>query len=128
MIVSNNLNNEHSQVVEAVYCTTREKTPLPTHVKINSTTQESTVLCEQIFSIDKSRLRGCAGHCNEKEMKEIDEALVVSLGLKTSETVVVTDQKNIALETERNIYKTLYEQLLERVLDGKVKIKKGKVK
>ena len=36
VIVSNDVCNEHSRVVEVVFLTTKEKPPLPTHVKINS--------------------------------------------------------------------------------------------
>ena len=37
VVVSNNKNNENSNVVEVVYMTTQPKTDLPTHVTIRST-------------------------------------------------------------------------------------------
>ena len=37
VVVSNNKNNENSNVVEVVYMTTQPKTDLPTHVTVRST-------------------------------------------------------------------------------------------
>ena len=79
VIVSNNMGNEHSPVVEVVYLTTQEKNPLPTHVRIHSTPRVSTALCEQIDSVDKSRLGELLGRVTEDELQKIDKALAVSL-------------------------------------------------
>lgn len=46
VVVSNNKNNENSNVVEIVYMTTQPKTDLPTHVTVRSTGRPSTVLCD----------------------------------------------------------------------------------
>lgn len=40
VVVSNNKNNENSNVVEVVYMTTQPKTDLPTHVTIRSSRQK----------------------------------------------------------------------------------------
>lgn len=37
VVVSNNKNNENSNVIEIVYMTTQPKTDLPTHVTVRST-------------------------------------------------------------------------------------------
>lgn len=84
IIVSNDVGNEHSPVVEVVYLTTQEKKPLPTHVQIYSSPRPSTALCEQIDSVDKIRLGGLIGRITEEEMHEIDKALAVSLEIGTS--------------------------------------------
>lgn len=80
IIVSNNLCNKHSDFVEIVYLTSKEKKPLPTHVTIICKTP-STALCEQIFTVSKKRIGDFVRSCNEKEMKAIDTALKMSLGL-----------------------------------------------
>ena len=80
IIVSNNLCNKHSDFVEIVYLTSKEKKPLPTHVTIICKTP-STALCEQIFTVSKKRIGEYIRSCNEKEMKAIDTALKISLGL-----------------------------------------------
>ena len=58
VVVSNNKNNENSNVVEIVYMTTQPKTDLPTHVTVRSTGRISTVLCEQVYSVSTERVTG----------------------------------------------------------------------
>lgn len=84
VIVSNDLNNKYSSTVEVVYLTTKSKKDLPTHVSIVGRTM-SKALCEQITTVDKRRLGDFVRTCTEKEMKEIDKAIAISLGLKKKE-------------------------------------------
>lgn len=138
VIVSNEKNNENSEVVEVAYLTTRPKTDLPTHAVIRSTGRVSTVLCEQIVSVSVDRIAGYIGQVSEQEQKNIDTALMISLaldgGTKTSKQYGETiKQKNgeieclkaeiadlqqsmIRLETERDTFKQLYESLLAKVM------------
>lgn len=155
VVVSNNKNNENSNVVEIVYMTTQPKTDLPTHVTVRSTGRISTVLCEQVYSVSTERVGTYIGECTDKEMENIDIALMISLQLdgnmKTSKkynetikeqqehedtiaeieqdaAVYVEENKKIAntektedtirLQTERDTYKTMYEQLLNRLVNG----------
>lgn len=82
VIVSNNLNNKYSPVVEVVYLTGRTKQRLPTHVRINSAEIPSVALCEQVNSVSVDRLGNPMGVCTEGEMLDINCALAVSLGLE----------------------------------------------
>lgn len=88
VVVSNNKNNENSNVVEVVYMTTQPKTDLPTHVTVRSTGRISTVLCEQVYSVSTERVGTYIGECTDKEMENIDIALMISLqldgGIKTT--------------------------------------------
>ena len=175
VVVSNDKNNENSNVVEVVYMTTQPKTDLPTHVTVRSTGRPSTVLCEQVYSVSTERIGTYIGECSDKEMENIDIALMISLQLdgnmKTSKkynetikeqqeeidlyrkkiqamqealkekenedtiaeieqdaAVYVEENKKIAnmtqtedtirLQTERDTYKTMYEQLLNRLVNG----------
>lgn len=77
VVVSNNKNNENSNVVEIVYMTTQPKTDLPTHVTIRSTGKVSTVLCEQVYSVSTERVGTYIGECTDKEMENIDIALMM---------------------------------------------------
>ena len=81
IIVSNNACNTHSSVVEIVYLTTRPKKRLPTHVIIDSARKRSTALCEQIDSVTVDKLLNYYGQCTAHEMRRIDAALAISLGL-----------------------------------------------
>ena len=129
IIVSNDIGNEHSEFAEVVYLTTKTKKPLPTHVTIK-TSASSIALCEQVHSVSKTRIGGVIRDCTEEEMKKIDKALMISLGLD-SETKATADTAYtkpftipipaedavnlLRLETERNIYKNMYESLLDKV-------------
>ena len=81
VIVSNDNNNNNSEVVEVVYLTTQPKTDLPTHVLTRSASLPSTILCEQIYSVSTQRLGDYVGRLTEQEVKELDIALAISLGL-----------------------------------------------
>ena len=56
IIVSNDANNRASGVVEIVYLTTSQKhRPLPTHIRVRGYVP-SIALCEQVVTVDVSRL------------------------------------------------------------------------
>lgn len=81
IIVSNDKNNTYSETVEIVYLTTAEKKPMPTHVAIETMGKQSTALCEAIYTIDKGRLENYYCTLTVEEMKLVDQAILVSLGL-----------------------------------------------
>ena len=137
VIVSNDKNNKNSQTLEVVYLTTQPKNELPTHCTIRSTGRVSTVLCEQIHTVAVERIGKYIGVCTAQEMQNIDIGLMISIGLgdggATKDKTVVTDQKEekktetkvqmetneelIKARTERDIFKKLYEQMTERLLE-----------
>lgn len=82
IIVSNDVGNEFSRVVEVVYLTTREKKPLPTHVQISSTNRPSTALCEQIETVDKERIGNYINEVSQAELKNLEKAMLISLGIQ----------------------------------------------
>lgn len=92
VIISNNQANEYSSVVEAVYLTTKPKTQLPTHVRITSCEKPSIAICEQVNSVSKMRLGDLMSKCSKEEMRLIDQALCVSLGIETPKTEVLNTQ------------------------------------
>jgi len=84
VILQNNIGNRHSPTVIAAAITAKPKKPLPTHAAIGHACghlKESFVLLEQIRTIDRSRLREYVGRLDTQEMKKIDEALAISVGL-----------------------------------------------
>lgn len=84
IIVSNDVCNEFSGVVEVVFLTTKKKHPLPTHVSINSTSRPSIALCEQIASVDKARFGDYINEVSQGEMKNLEKAMLVSLQIATN--------------------------------------------
>jgi Growth inhibitor len=86
LIIQNNIGNKHSPttIVAAITSKAMTKTSLPTHHLLNSTSRldkESIVLLEQIRTIDKRRLKDYVGFLDQSDMKGIDVALALSVGL-----------------------------------------------
>ena len=105
IIVSNDVGNKHSGIVEIVYLTTQPKKHLPTHVDIYTTTEPSTALCEQITTVSKFRLDRYINECSQQEMEDIDRALAISLGLSkvTKGMIKYLEKWDKMLEEENNI-------------------------
>lgn len=106
VVVSNNMCNDSSDFLLVCYLTTQPKTNLPTHVPVVCE-QESICLCEQVHTLSKEKLQRFCCAATSEEMKEIDKALVLTLGI---------DLKNL-LPTE---YEDLLVQLEEK--DNKIKV------
>ena len=99
LIIQNDIGNRHSPTVIAAAITSRlDKARLPTHINIRAAdtrlpthigvranrcglAKDSIVLTEQIRTLDKRRLRERAGRIPEDDMRRVDEALGVSMGL-----------------------------------------------
>lgn len=86
VIVSNDVLNATSEVVEVVYLTTQPKKEMPTHVTIWATGVESTALCEHIDHVSTMLVGDYCGTCTEEEMDAIDKALLCSLSLEQPAT------------------------------------------
>lgn len=84
LCIQNDIGNLHSPTtIVAALTSRRTKHKLPTHVKVHTKglTKKSIVLLEQIRTIDKSRLEKFVGTVDESDMKKIDQALMISIGL-----------------------------------------------
>lgn len=86
VIIQNNLGNQYSPtvIVAAISSKVGIKPRLPTHCYISAESGldlPSVVLLEQLRTIDKHRLGDYIGHLNEANLKKIDHALAVSIGL-----------------------------------------------
>ena len=85
LILQNNTGNRHSPTTIVAAITGRKtKAALPTHVAIMTSglKTESTVLLEQIRTIDKARLGEYISKLDSKTLATVDRAIVVSLGIK----------------------------------------------
>lgn len=88
LIIQNDIGNTHSPTVIVATMTTRKKNDLPTHVATlpgDCICINTTVLLEQIRTIDKSRLKYFVGRLSDNTMKKVDEALHISLALNKEE-------------------------------------------
>ena len=86
VIIQNDVGNKHSPtvIVAAITTKTAGKRKLPTHYEIGTEhgmKASSLVLLEQIRTIDKHRLEKKIGKLSPKQIKELNHALAVSVGL-----------------------------------------------
>ncbi len=86
LIVQNDIGNCHSPTVIAAAITGYVKGKRqPTHVRLKGAAcglfRNSTVLLEQLRTLDKSRLGEYMGSVGEDKMCEVDAALYVSVGV-----------------------------------------------
>ena len=143
IIVSCDALNDNSPVVQVVYCSASPKKELPEHITIRSTEQISTALCENVYTVDKSRVGRYVGRCTKREMEQVDLGLLSGLdlgllsGLGLAQYGLASPQEDeeepepepvhgdtedgtasmalVIAQTERDTYKRMYESLLARM-------------
>lgn len=84
LVIQNDTGNKHSPTtIVAAITSKEEKAKLPTHVEVGGcgVERKSLALLEQIRTIDKSRLIKYVGELDGATVKEINEAIGISLGL-----------------------------------------------
>lgn len=85
IVVSNDEINAFSSKIDVVWLTRNEKRPLKGNVNINSLKEPSVAVCAYVHNIEKARATFCIGHLTTDEMEQVNEAIVLSLGLTTRE-------------------------------------------
>lgn len=90
LIIQNNIGNRVSPTVIIAAITSKISKPkMQTHVAIarskDGLGKDSVILLEQIRTIDKRRLQRKITHLDDSVMKQVDNALEVSVGLKIIE-------------------------------------------
>ena len=81
VIVSNNVGNLFSTIVEVVPLSRLEDKDLPSEAAVSLSGKDYTALCGKIQTMDKERLIEYIGTMSGKEMEEISQAMAVGLGL-----------------------------------------------
>ena len=140
IIVSNDVFNKTADYVEVVYLTTQQKKAMPTHCEVVCK-QLSTAMCETIYTVNKDRVGDYVKSLTSKELAALNECLLQSIGLSYisdfSEPVISNEEyedlqstidtlraqnaqlkknSDSTIATERDLYKKLYEQLLEKAV------------
>lgn len=118
VIVSNSGINQNLNTIEVVFLTTKPKALLVEHPTIKSSGLLATVLCEQISTVDASRIKEKIGECTPEEMEKIDNGLLSSLGLNKYSVAYASSDKVLArvsaLMAERDAYKDMCNRLLQK--------------
>lgn len=84
LIVQNDTGNANSPTTIIAAITSRKKGVYPFHVHVRAEEsglpQDSTILLEQLLTVNQDRLIRRVGSLSAAKMKEVDKALHVSLG------------------------------------------------
>ena len=88
LVIQNDIGNRHSPTVICAAITSKmNKAKLPTHVELDTRrcnmVKDSVILLEQLRTIDKQRLKEKICHIDEELQQKVDEALMISLELRT---------------------------------------------
>lgn len=84
IVVSNNMVNNFSPVINVIPLTTQKKKPLPVHVDLSGfgLEKDSIAIVEQVLSIDKiSLVRKLGTLSGTEKMQEVVSALKIQLGV-----------------------------------------------
>ncbi len=89
LIIQNDVGNQHSPTTIVAAITGQMcKAKLPTHVDLagreNGLSKNSVVLVEQVRTIDKKRLKERICTLDKNIMEQVDQALQISMGLRTA--------------------------------------------
>lgn len=85
LVIQNDVGNRYSPTIIACAVTSQlTKAKLPTHIEIRQgrfgLNKDSVILLEQIRTLDKRRLRECVGELDSEAMRQVDRAILISLG------------------------------------------------
>jgi len=87
VIISSNINNEHSKYIQVVAMSSvKNKVHIPTHVTvkknpINNLSKDSQVICEQIFTVSKDDFIKFQGKVCKDNQLRINKAIMLNLAL-----------------------------------------------
>lgn len=85
LVIQNDIGNKYSPTVIVCAITSQlTKAKLPTHIELDgdkyNLTKDSVCLLEQIRTLDKRRLKEKISYIDEQKQKEINRAILISLG------------------------------------------------
>lgn len=87
LIVQNDVGNRHSPTTIVIALSTKDKkATLPTHIPLHKEEcdglkQDSIILCEQMRTIDKMRLKDKVGQVNKEYLDSVMQAVKVSMSI-----------------------------------------------
>lgn len=110
VILQNDWGNFYSPTVIIAPITSKQKAKLPTHILLKKSKdrleKDSIILAEQIKIIDKERLKCYTGKLNIEEIKKLDNALIIALGIDISETKKIYNNNDVnRIVDNKELYK-----------------------
>lgn len=80
VVISNDKLNKNSGVVMIAFITTKNKSASRFHIDVSTKNTHRVVLCEQIVTVDKSRLVEYKGYLAKHHLDSINHAIGYTLG------------------------------------------------
>ena len=110
VILQNDWGNFYSPTVIIAPITSKQKAKLPTNILLKKSKdrleKDSIILAEQIKIIDKERLKCYTGKLNIEEIKKLDNALIIALGIDISETKKIYNNNDVnRIVDNKELYK-----------------------
>ena len=124
VIVSNEHLSQTSDWVCIAYMTTQPKKAMPEHVTLfqnDAKVPQSTVLCERINCIPKTKLGQFMRHLSDAEIERIDTAVAISLGIgkgtvsRLSASQPQQYQQDAGIQEELKFYKRMCDYLTSKL-------------
>jgi len=81
VIVSNNSANTHLNRVQVIPLTSNTGKCYPSEAVVTLNGVDIKAMTDQIATVDKQRLQNCTGIISNKDMKQVERAIKVQLGL-----------------------------------------------
>lgn len=129
MILQNDVGNKYSPtVIVAVITSQLKNLNMPTHVVLgqhNGLDKLSMVSLEQIRTVDKKRLKEYIGTISKEDMKKIDKAIEISMGVYSKTDELIDTLENINEEEaskEVSIFKKLLRYLTKRLINKELQV------
>lgn len=85
LVIQNDVGNFYSNTVLIVPITSAMKKNIPTHMNLEKgtagLTKDSTLIVEQMRTVDKTRLRHCIGVFSDNMMNIVDKKVMIQVGI-----------------------------------------------
>ncbi len=81
VIISNDSSNAHLNRVQVIPLTSNTGKCYPSEAVVTFNNAENKAMADQIATVDKQRLQNCAGSISNKDIKQVERAIKVQLGL-----------------------------------------------
>lgn len=86
LVIQNDIGNKYSPTVIVLAITTKNKSNIPTHINVKAgkcgLDKDSTILVEQVRTLDKIRLKDKIGSLDDVTMEKVKNALKISLNIR----------------------------------------------
>ena len=103
LIIQNDIGNIHGDTVIIALLTTKRKKDYPFQYTFILNGRESTIMFEQIMTVDQFRLQNKCGELTYKQMQEADKALMYSLQLNKMSIDNIVDFNILSIVTRKTV-------------------------